>query len=121
MFQELAESQGNVIGYKAIGKLTDDDYKEMVPKLDQLIEEKGNIRMLLQLEDFHGWEMEAAWDDLKFGLKHRNDIERLAVVGDRQWEKLMADLVKPFMSGQVQYFETPELRKAWEWLRQDNV
>ncbi len=82
MFEKLAESTGNVVGYKASGKLTSDDYKTLVPILDRLIEDSGKIRFLLYLEDFHGWEMKAAWDDFVFVLKHRNDIECLAMVGD---------------------------------------
>ena len=119
MFEKLNESDGKIVGYKATGKLSDEDYKSLVPKLNQLIKEKKSIRMLLQLEDFQGWEMAAAWDDFKLGMKHRNDIERLAIVGDRQWEKLMADVVKPFMGGQVKFYDMQELPEAWEWLRQD--
>ncbi len=121
MFEKLAESTGNVVGYRASGKLTEDDYKTLIPILEQLIEESGKIRFLLYLEDFHGWEMKAAWDDFVFGLKHRNDIERLAMVGDRKLEKLSTDLMKPFKEGEVKFFQTVKLQEAWAWLRQESL
>jgi hypothetical protein len=37
------------------------------------------IRILLELDDFHGWELAARWEDLKFGLRHYRDLERLAL------------------------------------------
>ncbi len=120
MFEKLAESAGNVVGYRASGKITDEDYETLVPILERLIEDSGKIRFLLYLEDFHGWDMKAAWDDFVFGMKHRNDIERLAMVGDRKWEELLTDLMKPFMKGKVKFFETAELQEAWTWLRQES-
>ena len=120
MFEKLAESKGNVVGYRASGKLTDDDYESLIPILERLIEDSGKIRFLLYFEDFHGWEMKAAWDDFVFGVKHRNDIERLAMVGDRKMEKLLTDLMKPFMGGEVKFFQTVRLQEAWAWLRQES-
>ena len=35
---------------------------------------------------FQGWDAGAAWEDLKFDLKHFGDIERLAMVGDKKWQ-----------------------------------
>ena len=39
--------------------------------------------MLFDMTDFHGWDAGAAWEDIKFDIKHFADIERLAMVGIR--------------------------------------
>ena len=44
----------------------------------------------------HGWDAGAAWEDVKFVIKHFSDIDRLAMVGDKKWEHGMATLFQPF-------------------------
>jgi hypothetical protein len=31
---------------------------------------------------FQGWDPSALWDEIKFDLRHANDFERVATVGD---------------------------------------
>ncbi|MCG8511193.1 MAG: STAS/SEC14 domain-containing protein, partial [Rhodospirillales bacterium] len=63
-----------------------------------------------------GWTMSALWDDLKFDLKHFNDIERLAMVGDRKWEQGMAAFCKPFTTATVRYFDVKDMDDARQWV-----
>ena len=53
------------------------------------MQQHGKICILFEMEDFHGWKTAALWEDLKFDLKHFAAIERLAMVGDRKWQKGM--------------------------------
>ena len=39
---------------------------------------KGQIKILIQLEDFSGWEPSDAWGDVSFFFKHDADIEKIA-------------------------------------------
>jgi hypothetical protein len=119
MFQKLERSSGNVIGFKATGKLTDSDYKNvLIPETRNCIRENGKIRFLWQMEDFHGWkEVKAAWDDLEFGMEINPDVEYIAIVGDKDWEEWMAKFAKPFAKGEVRYFKNSEIEDAWYWLR----
>jgi hypothetical protein len=45
---------------------------------------------------FQGWDPSALWDEIKFDLRHANDFERVATVGDNVWERVMWILIKPF-------------------------
>lgn len=42
----------------------------------------GKVRILIQLENFAGWEPGEQWGDVSFFFRHDQDIERIAVVGD---------------------------------------
>ena len=68
---------------------------------------------------FEGWTLGAVWEDLKFGCKHFNHIERIAIVGDRKWEKAMAIVCKPFTRAKVRYFEMTDLESASSWIVED--
>jgi hypothetical protein len=56
MLHILPESQADILGVKAIGKFTNQDYREfLIPRLEDLIQEHGRVRVLLYLdEDFQG-------------------------------------------------------------------
>jgi hypothetical protein len=117
MIQTIETSAPSTIGFKLSGKLRDEDYKSFAPIVETLITE-GKARLFVQFEDFHGWNMHAAWDDFKFSLKHYSDFDRIAMVGDRRWEKWMAQICKPFTKAKVRYFDSAQIDVAWEWLRE---
>jgi len=114
---ELVE-EGKFVNLKITGKLEKEDYEFFVPEIDKQIERYGKVNMLLELIDFHGWTAGAAWEDTKFGIRHFNDIERLAIVGDKAWEKGMAYFCKVFMTAKVQYFDVSERDKAMTWINE---
>lgn len=118
MFQEIPVNEPKVFAFKAVGRLTHDDYQSFLPKLEDLLEKEGRISVLLELENFHGWDMEAAMDDYRFGMKHQDSFERIAIVGDKRWEKWIAVLSKPFVDADVRFFAADEMDQAWDWVRE---
>ncbi|MEW5856587.1 MAG: STAS/SEC14 domain-containing protein [Cyanobacteriota bacterium] len=120
MFQILPESEGNIIGLRAVGKLTDRDYREvLIPTLKELMNrDHGKIRLLcLMDEEFASVEAGAMWDDAKFFLLHKNDFEKMAIVGGPKWIELIMRLFAPLMKGDVKTFSVNQLREAWDWIR----
>jgi hypothetical protein len=111
------EVGGKLLIIRVTGKLTREDYKFFVPKVEELILKFGKIRMVLEMRDFHGWEAGALWEDIKFDIRHFSDIESLALVGDKKWEKGMSIFCKPFTKAQIKYFDLTEIYKAYEWIR----
>ena len=119
MIEVLPESQDNILGVKGIGKLTDLDYKNiLVPRLEGMIKDYQKVRCLfLMTEEFHGWELEAAWDDAKFGMQHRNVFQKVAVVGGPRWVEWGTKLAALIMSGEVKTFSSEQLDEAWDWVK----
>jgi len=72
---------GNILRVRVTGKLTSQDYLEFAPDFERLVRQHGKLRLLVELRDFHGWDAGALWQDVKFDLKHFNDIERVAILG----------------------------------------
>lgn len=118
MFEILPESRGRHVYLKAEGRLTDADYKALVPQLDAAIQEHGTIRLLVDMATFEGWSPQAAWDDSLFGLKHWNDFERLALVGDKHWEDVAAKAMNALTKGEVRCFPTAERGLARAWIEE---
>ncbi|HVK19458.1 MAG TPA: STAS/SEC14 domain-containing protein [Fimbriiglobus sp.] len=116
MIEQLPSPTDTVLGFKMSGKLHDEDYKQFVPAVDAAIAKHGKVRLLAQFHDFHGWDLHALWDDIKFSTTHCAKIERIALVGDRKWEEWMARVCKPFTMAKVRYFDATEIDAAWAWL-----
>jgi hypothetical protein len=109
---------GKVNFLSIIGKLDKSDYELFVPMLEAGIKRHGKINILLELHDFHGWSAGAAWEDTKFGVRHFNDIENLAIIGDRKWERSLARFAKVFTRAKVRYFEQPDAVAAYDWMNE---
>jgi hypothetical protein len=52
-------------------------------------------------------------------VKHFNDIERLAFVGDGKWEKGMAVFCRPFTTAEIKYFDHAEIESARQWVQEN--
>jgi hypothetical protein len=118
MIETLPTVSPNTIGFKLSGKLHDEDYKSFMPTVESFLAAEGKARLFVQFQDFHGWDMHAVWDDTKFAFKHYSDFDRIAMVGDRRWEKWMARVCKPFTKAKVRYFDASQVDDAWAWLRE---
>ena len=119
MFEKLAESSGSVVGYKIAGKVTAEDYQQLDPQVQALVDQYDQVCLLLDLQEFAGEEAKAWLPDLKFGHRFHDKIARMAIVGDKRWEKWIAALADPFYAKDAKFFHPEELDKAWAWLRQD--
>jgi len=117
MATRLTEKDGGKMLEVAVsGKLTHTDYSQLMPAFERLVRQHGKIRVLFEMTDFHGWEVAALWDDIKFDVKHFSDIERLAMVGDKKWEQWMAGFCRPFTTAQIRYFDAAAIQDARTWL-----
>ena len=107
---------GKVLEVQVTGKLTHEDYQHFVPEFERLLKEHGKIRVLFEMVEFHGWEGAAMWDDIKFDVKHFSDIDRLALVGDKKWEKGMSVFCRPFTTAKIRYFDHAAIAEARAWV-----
>lgn len=113
------KNDGKLLEVQISGKLDKEDYAQFVPVVEKLVKKLGKIRMSLVMHDFHGWTAGALWEDIKFDAKHFSDIERLAIVGETQWEKGMAIFCKPFTTAKIRYFDHDKVNDACIWLEGD--
>ena len=74
-------------------------------------------RILTLLDRFVGWEQGAAWGDLEFLFTHSSEIQRIAIVGDPQWEaNAMAFAGAGHRPAPVKFFPTGQEPQARGWL-----
>jgi len=103
------------LSLKAIGKLTHDDYETITPMIESALEgvDHPRIKAIFDGTELEGWELRAAWDDFKIGLKHGSEFEKIAIYGNTRWQEIGAKVGSWFMSGEVKYFENRDDALAW--------
>lgn len=119
MLEKMTESTDTMLAVRASGSLTHEDYQGLfIPELNACIEKNGKARALLYLdENFSGWELEAAWDDAKFGIQHHDDFIKLAIVGGPDWVEWSVKVGEFFISGEVKTFDIDQLQEALQWVK----
>lgn len=112
MIQQIPVQEDNIVAFRLSGKLSHADYQAFLPRLEDLIKVHGRISVLLELADFHGWDLNAALDDFRFGMQHQDDFERIAIIGQSVLQHWMALIAKPFTRADVQCFNQDQLGEA---------
>jgi len=114
---QLSSINGNMVSVTASGQLTDDDYERFVPEMERLIDQWGRLCMIFEMQDFRGWDAQSLWEEFKFQARHRKDLNRVAVVGDKNWEHWASSISRLFTGADVRYFDREQSDEAMIWVR----
>jgi hypothetical protein len=117
MIRAIDGMPDGTLGFEAVGKVTADDYRQvLVPAVEAAIEQ-GDVRLLILLgEDFDTYSADAVWADMKLGAGHLRGWKRVAVVSDADWLENSVKALGWLLPGKWRVFETDDLDDAQEWL-----
>ncbi len=113
--QDSAQS-GNLISAKVSGKLTSEDYKKLNPLIEEKIKEYGTINMLFEFENFDNIKFGSIWQELKFDSDHSDNVNKIAIIGDRDMEKNLEKIKDTFISADTKYFAREDRDEAMMWV-----
>ncbi len=120
MIERMDDVPAGVIGLRATGKLSKDDYVSVLEPALKEATDSGEARVLFVLPDFDGLEPGAWIEDVKTGLKveitNRSAWKKLAFVSGVDWVSKSTRLFTWAMPGELKVFEMDELDKAREWI-----
>lgn len=116
MLTKLEESSGSVVGYSFTGAIDKCDYEVLIPEMKAIVKQYGTVQILCDLREFTS-ERPSAWlDDWHFGREFHEHITKMAIVGDKKWEGVIASLARGVYAQQARRFTDPA--QAWKWLTQ---
>ena len=117
MIEMLEGLDEGVIGARAVGKVTAEDYETtLIPAVERATAQ-GKARMLFVLgPEFEGYEAEAALDDARMGTHHWSDFAKIGVVTDHGAYRTLIKGFGFLMPGEVKVFAMDELDGAKKWL-----
>ncbi len=121
MIQELPNSEGSVLGFKITGKVTLEEEREWIGKLEDAIQKHGKVSALVVLGEEASWGVKAGIEDLKWLITHMKKLRRFALVTDSKvWEWLVgidSQFAKLVGIGE-KHFKTSEIDDAWLWIKE---
>jgi hypothetical protein len=108
----------NVVAVTAKGRVTRQDYEAvLIPAVNDLLKRHGKIRLYYEFgAEYSGFDADAALQDLKVGVEHRKDWEKVAVVTDVQWIRQATLAFGFLLPGRARVFTLAEAPEAREWV-----
>jgi hypothetical protein len=120
MLERISDLPDPVVGIKASGEVTGDDYKNvLIPAVDAALKGGHKVRLLYVLGDDVrglGFTAGAAWQDTKVGLGHYSSWEKVAVVSDKDWLRHSVDIFGYLIPGEVKAFTPDQEAEARSWV-----
>jgi hypothetical protein len=108
----------SVVGFEASGKVTADDYRDVLePAVEAALKGAEKVRLLYVFDDdVTGMTAGAAWQDTKVGLGHYTRWEKVAVVTNREWLRHSVDIFGYLIPGEIKAFTVSEKSDALAWI-----
>jgi len=120
MIERMEDMPVGTIGLRASGKLTRDEYRQVLEPALKEGTESGELRMVFVLTDFHGVEPAAVPEDIKTGLSawfvHHSAWKRFAVVTDVDWVAKSMHLFAWMAPGEIMIYGVDGLEDAKAWV-----
>ena len=118
MIQHLQNLPSNVVGFKAVGEITEKDFTDTVmPKVKALIDKTDKLNYLLVLETSVKNFTVGAWmKDAMMGIKHLTKWNKAAIVSDVGAIRNFTNFFSYLMPGEFKGFEHSEMQQAIDWV-----
>lgn len=118
MLERLEDIPMGIVGVKAVGKVTAEDYESVLePLVDGARREGRRLRFLYEAgPEFDRFTPGAMWEDAKLGLRALRTFACCAIVSDRNWLRQSTRIAGFFLPCPVRVFPNRDRDEAIAWL-----
>ena len=115
MIQIVEGLPDNVVGIVAKGRVTNEDCNKILkPLMETSLKRHDKVRLYYEIGcRFPG----AAWEDLRIGLEHIPQWERVAVVTDVGWIRHTVKALRFLIGSEIRVYTTSEAGDGLAWIR----
>ncbi|PWA09686.1 STAS/SEC14 domain-containing protein [Pueribacillus theae] len=118
MLSFLPSKDEKTIAIQFEGKATKEDAENLDNKVEELFRSEEPFNILAILYEVEGSTVKGMMEGIKFDAKRWKQLQKLAVVSDREWVARMTNIGKYLPGIQSKHFEKDELEQAWEWIKE---
>lgn len=118
MLEQLDGMPEGTLGYRAVGVVEPDDYKNVLdPAIEAVLAGNEKINLLYEIgDDFDRYSLGAMWQDAKLAATPRRSWGRIAFVTDHDWMGHAISLLSFLAPGEIKAFPLSEIEAAKTWL-----
>lgn len=122
MIEPLENLPAGVIGFRAVGVIEPDDYKNTLdPAVEAQLASQDKINLVYVIgDDFDRYSVGAIWQDTKLGARPPREWGRIAVVTDHDWIRHAFSVFGPITPGECEVFPLGEQEFAVAWAAGEN-
>jgi hypothetical protein len=98
-------------------RLKTDDFRQLAPQVEAIINQHGKIRLLIDGTHLEGWQDMAAFEAHAMFVKdHQAKADRIAVIAPHEWQHWLIGVARVFLHPEVKAFDTGQESEACKWL-----
>lgn len=118
MIERMHDVPAGVLGFRASGKVTQADYRELVePLLEQARQRGERVRLLFHFgPEFERFTAGGYWEDTRIGVRYLRLLERCAVVTDAGGIRASTRAISALLPAAIRVFPEAALDDARTWL-----
>jgi hypothetical protein len=118
MVELLNDFPPHVAAYVARDKVHKQEYEKLVMKrVAEIAERYGAINFLVKLEtEVDNYALATFVDYLKMTVEHFKQWNKMAIVSDEKWIRLVYDALSPLLHGSVKTYALHEYEAARHWV-----
>lgn len=118
MIELVPTGAHQVVGLRIEGRISGEDLDLAAREIDARLKVHPRISIYAEIHGLTGMSLEALAKDFRYSLAHLRDVEKEAIVSDRRWLALLAQVGgRLFPSIDVRHFSPEDKEAALEWLR----
>ena len=111
------QRKGDIVTARLLGKLDPDAYDGVNEEIDNIMSHAEHVRLVLDLREFDGWSgLSALGNHLSLVREHYRVPERIAIVGDKAWQKMAGKIVARFVNAHTMFFDSGDYDGAVAWI-----
>lgn len=123
MIVQIPDLPENMVGFRADGEVTKDDFEVIKHQVASLVEKTGQLNYLLVLDNSPADFTIGAWiQDALLGINHITRWNRAAIISDSEAVINFTDIFSKVMPGEFRGYHKADYDEAVAWVsgRSDN-
>lgn len=116
MIEQIKNLPDNMVGFRASGEVTKDDFDIVHTKVEQLVDKTGKLNYMLFLDTPPSeFTVGAWWEDALLGIKNITKWNRAAIISDSEVVDKFTAVFSKVMPGEFKVFQKNDLERAIDW------
>lgn len=117
MIVQIPELPDTMVGFRADGEVTKDDFEIVKHQVASLVEKTGKLNYLLFLDNSPADFTAGAWlQDALLGIKHITKWNRAAIITDSDTVINFTDVFSKLMPGEFRGYHKADYNEAVNWV-----
>jgi hypothetical protein len=119
MLEIIDSKVPSIVAVRCSDRLTLEDFQCARTVVEDAIKLNEKICLIIEVTDIAFPTLKFFAKDFKFIFKHYKSIEKVAIIGNKAWQKCWFMLMRMTFDLNGRFFKSMQHEQAWEWIKED--